>query len=130
ATVTANLSSGGNPIAGNSVTLVIGAIGLWTVVTDVNGDAAVLGADLTSLGVGTYPNVVTASFAGDATCDQSNGANDLVVTPAPLTITADDQTKVYGAALPTLPASYSGFVNGDTATSLTAQPSLTTTATI
>ena len=46
-----------------------------------------------------------------------------------MTITANNQTKVYGAALPTLTASYSGFVNGDTAASLTTQPSLTTTAT-
>ena len=46
----------------------------------------------------------------------------LTVTPAGLTITADDQTKVYGAALPTLTASYSGFVNGDTAASLTIRP--------
>ena len=34
-----------------------------------------------------------------------------------LTITADNQTKVYGAALPTLTASYTGFVNGDTSAS-------------
>ena len=47
----------------------------------------------------------------------------------PLTITADNQTKVYGAALPTLTASYTGFVNGDTSASLTTQPTLTTTAT-
>ena len=53
----------------------------------------------------------------------------LTVTPAALTITADDQTKVYGAALPTLTASYTGFVNGDTSASLTTQPTLTTTAT-
>ena len=53
----------------------------------------------------------------------------LTVTPAPLTITANNQTKVYGAALPTLTASYSGFVNGDTSASLTTQPTLTTTAT-
>ena len=33
------------------------------------------------------------------------------------------------AALPTLTASYTGFVNGDTAASLTTQPTLTTTAT-
>src|SRR5208337_2782586 len=39
------------------------------------------------------------------------------------------QTKVYGAALPTLTASYSGFVNGDTSASLTTQPTLTTPAT-
>ena len=31
--------------------------------------------------------------------------------------------------MPTLTASYSGFVNGDTAASLTTQPTLTTTAT-
>ena len=41
------------------------------------------------------------------------------MTPAALTITADDKSKVYGAALPTLTASYSGFVNGDDASSLT-----------
>ena len=56
-------------------------------------------------------------------------AGSLTVTAAPLTITADNQTKVYGAALPTLTASYSGFVNGDTSASLTTQPTLTTTAT-
>ena len=46
-----------------------------------------------------------------------------------MTITADNQTKVYGAALPTLTASYTGFVNGDTSASLTTQPTLSTTAT-
>ncbi len=46
-----------------------------------------------------------------------------------MTITADNQTKVYGAALPTLTASYSGLVNGDTPASLTTPPTLTTTAT-
>ena len=56
-------------------------------------------------------------------------AGTLTVTPAALTITANNQTKVYGAALPTLTASYSGFVNGDTSASLTTQPTLTTTAT-
>ena len=54
---------------------------------------------------------------------------DLTVTPAPLTITANDQTKVYGAALPTLTAIYTGFVNGDTSASLTTLPTITTTAT-
>ena len=40
------------------------------------------------------------------------GAN-LTITPAPLTITATDTTKVYGSPVPTLTASYSGFVNND-----------------
>ena len=37
--------------------------------------------------------------------------------------------KLYGAAVPALTATYSGFVNGNTASSLTTQPALTTTAT-
>ena len=52
----------------------------------------------------------------------------LTVLPAPLTITANDTNKIYGATLPTLTASYSGFVNGDTASSLTTPVSLGTTA--
>jgi len=41
------------------------------------------------------------------------------VTPAPLSVTANNASKIYGAALPTFTANYSGFVNGDTAASLT-----------
>ena len=44
------------------------------------------------------------------------------MTQAALTITANNQSKVYGAALPALTASYSGFVNGDTSASLTTGP--------
>jgi hypothetical protein len=51
------------------------------------------------------------------------------VAPAPLTITADDKTKVYGAAIVELTASYDGFVNGDTPASLTTLPMLATAVT-
>ncbi len=75
------------------------------------------------------PYSITASGAvGSGLCDQLR-LRRLTITAAPLTITADDQTKVYGAALPTLTASYVGFVNSDTSESLAAQPTLTTTAT-
>jgi hypothetical protein len=42
----------------------------------------------------------------------------------PLTITADNQTMTYGGVMPGLTASYSGFVNGDSSTSLTAAPTV------
>ena len=72
---------------------------------------------------------ITASGAVDPDYAITYAAGALTVTPAQLIITADNQTKVYGAALPTLTASYTGFVNGDTSASLTTQPTLTTTAT-
>ena len=75
------------------------------------------------------PYTITASGAVDGDYTISYVAGSLTVTSTPLTITAVNQTKVYGAALPTLTASYSGFVNGDTSANLTTQPTLTTTAT-
>ncbi|WP_435009062.1 MBG domain-containing protein [Tundrisphaera lichenicola] len=78
-------------------------------------------------GVGTY--AIDGSGASAANYSISYVPGTLAVTPAPLTITADDKSKVYGAALPPLTASYSGFVNGDTSANLESQPSLSTAAT-
>ena len=60
------------------------------------------------------PYTISASGAIDADYTISFAAGSLTVTPVALTITASNQTKAYGAALPTLTATYSGFVNGDT----------------
>ena len=80
---------------------------------------------LTITGAGTI--VVEASQAGDSYTDAATPVDQSFnVAPASLTITADDQTSTYGDAYPTLTASYSGFVNGDTAASLTTQPTLST----
>ena len=46
-----------------------------------------------------------------------------------LTISAQNTNKIYGAPLPTFIPLYSGFTNGDTPASLTAQPVLSTPAT-
>ena len=75
------------------------------------------------------PYSITASRAADSDYTISYVAGTLTVTPVWLTITADDQTKAYGAALPALTASYAGFTNGDAAASLTAPPTLSTPAT-
>ncbi len=51
-----------------------------------------------------------------------------IVTPAPLTIIADNKSKVYGTPNPVLTASFTGFVNNERAAVLTDQPALSTTA--
>src|SRR5208283_3021421 len=99
----------------------------------VNGDTAaslttaptVTTTGTASSPVGSYP--ITASGAADANYTISYVAGALTVNPVALTITANDQSKDYGAALPELTVSYSGFVNGDTAASLTTAPTVTTT---
>jgi hypothetical protein len=74
--------------------------------------------------VGDYPVTAAGAVAADYTIAYVAGT--LHVTPAPLTITADNKSTVYGAAPPPLTASYAGLVNGDTPASLTAPPTLST----
>ena len=82
-----------------------------------------------SSSVGDYPITVgTLVATGNYTVGTFN-VGTLTVKAAPLTITANNATKVYGAPLPLLGVSYSGFVNGDTAANLTTPATLATTAT-
>ena len=51
------------------------------------------------------PYTITASGAADSNYSIVYVTGNLTVTAVPLTITANNQTKIYGAALPTLTAS-------------------------
>ena len=89
-----------------------------------------------TLSVASY-TLVTTSCSG-ATLGGTNPAdyavaytsapNDFTVTPAPLTVTASSPSMTYGGSVPAITAGYSGFVNGDTAASLTTRPTCSTTA--
>lgn len=74
-------------------------------------------------------HTITASYGGDSGFSGSTSTLTQQVGKATLTVTADNKTTAYGAALPTLTYTPSGFVNGDTASVLTGSPSLSTTAT-
>lgn len=80
--------------------------------------------------VGTYA-ITTAAGTLAATNYQFTFVNGtLTVTKATLTVTADNKSRTYGAANPTLTQTYSGFVNSETAAVLTGAPTLSTTATV
>ena len=53
----------------------------------------------------------------------------VAITTANLTVTASSGSMAYGGAVPTISAGYTGFVNRDTASSLSVQPTCSTTAT-
>ncbi len=81
---------------------------------------------LSSAGTTTPPagNYLTdCSGAANANYAFSYIPGQLTVTPVPLTITASSPTITYGQTAPAVTAGYSGFVNGDTASSLTSAPS-------
>jgi gliding motility-associated-like protein len=86
-------------------------------------------------GVGTYAGSVTPSAAAGGSFLASNYTityepADIMVEKATLTITADNKTKVYGAPNPDLTATYTGLVNNESPSQLTAMPELSTTATL
>jgi len=75
----------------------------------------------------TYPSSCSGASDPNYTITYAGGA--VAVNPAPLTISASSGSMVYGGSVPGIIPNYSGFVNGDSASSLTSLPACSTTAT-
>jgi hypothetical protein len=84
--------------------------------------AAIVSGKIHIVGAGT--STITASQSGAASVGQT-----LTVNKAVLTITADNKSRAYNTANPTLTYTASGFVSGETILALSGTPTLTTTAT-
>jgi hypothetical protein len=82
----------------------------------------------TGIGVTVSGLTLTGSAAGNYTLTQPTGltAN---ITPATLTVSANNKSRTYGLPNPPLTVSYSGFVNSEGTNVLTGTPSLNTSAT-
>ena len=72
----------------------------------------------TSSGVGAYPILATLVDPDGRLTNYSATINNgsLTVNPAPLSVTADNQTKIYGEANPSLTGLLTGVQNGDNIT--------------
>jgi len=137
-TVTADITPAALAVTADAQTMTYGGTvpSLTFVATGfVDGDTAgsVLSGSLATLGsssspVGMYP-ITQGTLASNGNYTIGFTGAKLSVTPAFLTITANDASSVFGAAIPAFTASYTGFVNGDTPASLTTLPTLTTAAT-
>ncbi len=77
--------------------------------------------------VGSYPS--TCSGAVDTNYTFIYVSGTVTDTVAPLIIKASSATMTYGGPVPAITPTYSGFVSGDTASSLTMLPTCSTTAT-
>ena len=76
---------------------------------------------------GSYPTSCSGAVDPNYTISYIDGS--VQVGPAPLVVTASSASITYGGAPPVITASYSGFVNGDDATSLTTAPTCSTSVT-
>jgi sugar lactone lactonase YvrE len=95
----------------------------------VTGPAKLTGNTLRIIGAGTV--VITANQAGNSEYEPAPTVTRIVVVEkAPLTVTAKNASRLFGAANPDFGYTIAGFVNGEVAVhTVTGAPSLTTTAT-
>ncbi len=77
--------------------------------------------------VGNYATSCSGASDPNYSINYANG--EVAVGPAPLSIAASSPMMTYGGSVPTVTASYNGFQNGDTASSLAHAPMCSTTAT-
>ena len=121
ATTTATLNTAAASLAGRigSDSLGVAATGVFVDPNAGTGKAVTI-SNLTLTGAASGNYVLAAS--GN---ESSTTAN---ITPDNLTITADNATKAASTTNPALTLSYSGFVAGESASSLTTPPTVSTTA--
>jgi Bacterial Ig-like domain (group 3)/MBG domain (YGX type) len=91
-------------------------------ITVQSGPATIGSGTVTLTGAGTV--VLLASQAGDNNYSAATATQSFQVTPAPLTVAANNATRAFGVANPTFSGTVTGAVNGDSFTE-----SFTTTAT-
>lgn len=73
-----------------------------------------LGTSQGATNVGSY-TLISDTYSDQQGYNITFQSGTLSIVPAPLTVTADDKTRLYGAANPVLTTSVSGFVNGENA---------------
>jgi hypothetical protein len=127
ANLAATITVQGSPLSGLTLNFAINGVSAGSATTDTQGTAT-LSAQLGGLASGNHASAINVSFAGNSVYPSSSAFGNLVINPAPLTVTASSATMTYGDAPPAITASYAGFVNGDTAASLTITPTCTTGA--
>jgi len=127
ATVTGTGAGAGNP-SGGSVQFKVDGVNVGSPVALTAGSAS--SGAINNINAGNH--TVEAVFTSSDT--NFNNSSDLLdggqnVNKAPLTITASSHTVTFGDPVPTITASYSGFVLGQGPSDLTTQPTCSTTYT-
>jgi uncharacterized delta-60 repeat protein len=96
ATLTATLTSGA-PVSGKTISFKVNGTSVGSATTDTNGIATLSGVNIAGRNVGTYPNLVQATFTGDATYIGSNSTGPLTVNKAATTTNVTSSPNPSGA---------------------------------
>ncbi|MBP7142738.1 MAG: hypothetical protein KBA71_12580 [Opitutaceae bacterium] len=116
-----------NPTLSATMTGFVGGETLET--SGITGAPALATTATTASFVGTFPITTNPGTLAAANYSFVMAPGTLTVSKAVLTVKADDKSRAYNTLTPTLTASITGFVNGETSAVLLGAPILSTTAT-
>lgn len=119
-----NLQKGATYIYGNTP-----EIDSNNFVNNVADMSLITSASSLSPSVGFYDSGISITLSNDLWDVKYNLPYSYTITPAPLTVIANDASRQYGMENPELTCSFFGFKNGETADVLTRMPNVETTAT-
>jgi len=125
ATLTSTETNAGIP--NETVTFTLNGTTLTPTATTNSSGVATLTGVATTDGVGMYPGVVGATFAGDSNYTTSNGTGDLTVTPANVTFASVAGTGTVASGTATLTATLTSAVTGAPISGVTVSFTLGTT---
>lgn len=129
ATPTISFNSIPEQVYGNSPITLCASASTGDAVSYVSSNPSkvmVVGDNAIIQGAGTY--TITAKVEANSNYNEAIATQTIVVAKAPLTISANNQTREYGSMNAKLNASYDGLVNGDTKSDLSAIVNVTTIA--
>ncbi|RWU06135.1 MBG domain-containing protein [Pedobacter chitinilyticus] len=110
---------------GNGVTY-SGFVGSDNAANSLTGTLTYTGTAQGAINAGTY--VITPAGYASANYQPNYVNGTLTVNKATLTAKADDKARCFGQANPSFTITYTGFVNGETASAVSTAPAMTTTA--
>jgi hypothetical protein len=85
-TLSATLTAQGTGLVGRAIAFTLNGVGVGSATTNGVGVASLTGVSLAGIGAGTYPDAVTAAFAGELGYAPSSTSAALTVAKAPQTI--------------------------------------------
>jgi hypothetical protein len=124
---TGAIAAGSQVPAGDTVAITLDGVTQQTLVGQDGSFATTFPTAALQASATAY--TVTYTFAAQGHFGATFGSSQLTVDPVILTITANSLSIPYGGAVPTLTASYAGFVDGQTPADLTTPVVLSTSAT-
>jgi hypothetical protein len=133
---TLSIAKAGLTVVGATATPTYSGLAQTNSVATVNGAQGTDSFTITGYGTGTnagaYNDNLVATAAGSTLASNYNITytnGSLTIGKATLTVTANNQTKVYGDTNPSLSAAITGYVNGEGSSTISGAPALSTTAT-